>query len=171
MDYFAIANVLKPQGIRGEVKLETYVEDINRFYSFPHIYTQEKGGYVKHMVESGRVYNGFAYLKLADYKDRDAAELLRGQYLYIDRAHAAELPEDANYIADLLGLTVQDDTGRVLGILEDVIQTGGVEVYQVAAGKKKLLFPLAPGVELERNLEQGIILVSAARLSEVAVDA
>ena len=55
--------------------------------------------------------------------------------------------------------------------MEDVIQTGGVEVYQVAAGKKKLLFPLAPGVELERNLEQGIILVSAARLSEVAVDA
>ncbi len=42
MDYFAIAKVLKPQGIRGEVKLETYVEDINRFYSFPHIYTQEK---------------------------------------------------------------------------------------------------------------------------------
>ena len=99
------------------------------------------------------------------------AEQLRGQYLYIDRAHAAELPEGANYIADLLGLTVQDDTGRVLGILEDVIQTGGVEVYQVAAGEKKLLFPLAPGVELERNLEAGIILVSAARLSEVAVDA
>lgn len=66
---------------------------------------------------------------------------------------------------------MQDDTGRVLGILEDVIQTGGVEVYQVAAGEKKLLFPLAPGVELERNLEAGIILVSAARLSEVAVDA
>ena len=82
MDYFAIAKVLKPQGIRGEVKLETYVEDINRFYTFPHIYTQRKGEYVKHMVESGRVYQGFAYLKLADCKDRDMAEQLRGQYLY-----------------------------------------------------------------------------------------
>lgn len=171
MEYFAIAKVLKPQGIRGEVKLETYVEDINRFYHLPHIYTQQGKDYVKHAVQSGRVYNGFAYLQLVDCTDRNQAELLRGQYLYIDRAHAAQLPEDANYIADLLGLTVQDDAGNVLGVLDDVIQTGGVEVYQVVSEERTLLFPLAPGVELERDLERGVILVSAERLKEVAVDA
>ena len=171
MDYFAIAKVLKPQGIKGEVKLETYVEEIDRFSNLTHLYTQQDGKYIKHLVESGRVYRGFAYVKLSDCADRNAAELLRGQLLYIDRAHAAELPENANYIADLLGLTVQDDNGHILGILEEVILTGGVEVYQVASKEKKLLFPLAPGVELERDLEKGIILVSAARLEEVAIDA
>ena len=169
MEYFAIAKVVKPQGIRGEVKLETYVEDPQRFSTLPHIYTEQGGAYVKHEVTSGRLYRGFAYLKLADYPDRNAAETLRGQYLYIDRAHAAELPEGANYIADLLGLRVEDDEGHVLGRLEDVLQNGGVDVYQVSDGERTVLFPLAPGVELERDLENGVIRVSAARLKEVAV--
>ena len=169
MEYFAIAKVVKPQGIRGEVKLETYVEDMQRFSTLPHLYTEQNGVYVKHEVTSGRLYRGFAYVKLADYPDRNAAETLRGQYLYIDRAHAAELPEGANYIADLLGLRVEDDEGAFLGRLEDVLQNGGVDVYQVSDGEKTILFPLAPGVELERDLEQGVIRVSAARLKEVAV--
>ena len=117
MEYFAIAKVVKPQGIRGEVKLETYVEDMQRFSTLPHLYTEQNGVYVKHEVTSGRLYRGFAYVKLADYPDRNAAETLRGQYLYIDRAHAAELPEGANYIADLLGLRVEDDEGAFLGRL------------------------------------------------------
>ena len=145
MEYFAIAKVVKPQGIRGEVKLETYVEDMQRFSTLPHLYTEQNGVYVKHEVTSGR------------------------QYLYIDRAHAAELPEGANYIADLLGLRVDDDEGAFLGRLEDVLQNGGVDVYQVSDGEKTILFPLAPGVELERDLEHGVIRVSAARLKEVAV--
>ena len=169
MEYFAIAKVVKPQGIRGEVKLETYVEDMQRFSTLPHLYTEQNGVYVKHEVASGRLYRGFAYVKLADYPDRNAAETLRGQYLYIDRAHAAELPEGANYIADLLGLRVEDDEGAFLGRLEDVLQNGGVDVYQVSDGEKTILFPLAPGVELERDLEHGVIRVSAARLKEVAV--
>ncbi len=169
MEYFAIAKVVKPQGIRGEVKLETYVEDMQRFSTLPHLYTEQNGVYVKHEVTSGRLYRGFAYVKLADYPDRNAAETLRGQYLYIDRAHAAELPEGANYIADLLGLRVEDDEGAFLGRLEDVLQNGGVDVYQVSDGEKTILFPLAPGVELERDLEQGVIRVSAARLKEVVV--
>ena len=53
--------------------------------------------------------------------------------------------------------------------LEDVLQNGGVDVYQVSDGEKTILFPLAPGVELERDLEHGVIRVSAARLKEVAV--
>ena len=170
MDYFAIAKVLKPQGIKGEVKLEAYVDDIQRFYHLPHVYLKGKRGYEKHEVQSGRVYNGFAYLKLADYTDRNEAELLREQYVYIDREHAAELDEDENYIADLIGLTVRDDEGNVLGVLDDVIPTGGIEVYQVK-GEKTVLFPIAPGVELVRNLGEGYILVSAARLREVAIDA
>lgn len=169
MEYFAIAKVVKPQGIRGEVKLETYVEDMQRFSTLPHLYTEQNGVYVKHEVTSGRLYRGFAYVKLADYPDRNAAETLRGQYLYIDRAHAAELPEGANYIADLLGLRVEDDEGAFLGRLEDVLQNGGVDVYQVSDGEKTILFPLAPGVELERDLEHGVIRASAARLKEVAV--
>lgn len=169
MEYFAIAKVVKPQGIRGEVKLETYVEDMQRFSTLPHLYTEQNGVYVKHEVTSGRLYRGFAYVKLADYPDRNAVETLRGQYLYIDRAHAAELPEGANYIADLLGLRVEDDEGAFLGRLEDVLQNGGVDVYQVSDGEKTILFPLAPGVELERDLEQGVIRVSAARLKEVVV--
>ena len=95
-------------------------------------------------------------------------EIKEGYVHTFGKSHA-ELPEGAYYIADLLGLRVEDDEGAFLGRLEYVLQNGGVDVYQVSDGEKTILFPLAPGVELERDLEHGVIRVSAARLKEVAV--
>ena len=49
------------------------------------------------------------------------------------------------------------------------MQTGGVDVYAVK-GERSFLFPAAPGVILERNLETGRIVLDGKRLKEVRVD-
>ncbi|MGI6664083.1 MAG: ribosome maturation factor RimM [Christensenellaceae bacterium] len=170
MEYLEIAVVVKPQGIKGEVKLRAYVDDVKRFLSLPHVYLKQEDTYKMHKVERAWVYKGFAYLKIAGYEDRNAAELLRGISLYIDREHAAT-PEAGHYfIADLLGHTIKDETGHVYGALQDVIQTGGVDVYHVK-GEEEILFPLAPGVVIEIDMAQKEIIVDLKRLSEVMVHA
>ncbi len=170
MDYFRLAKVLKPQGVRGELKLQAYVDSLDRFHSLSHVFLKENGRYSKKTVEKARIYKGFAYIKISGCEDRNAAEHLRGASLYIDRANAAKLPENAYYIADLIGMTVVDTEGRTLGTLHEVIRTGGVDVYHVK-GEKDILFPLAPGVQKQVDLQNKKIHVDAARMTEVAIDA
>ena len=170
MDYFRLAKVLKPQGIRGELKLQAYVDDPNRFFELSHVYYKENGRYVKKSVEKVRLYKSFVYIKIFGCDDRNAAEFFRGVFFYIDRANAAKLPENSYYIADLIGLAVIDTLGRPLGVLQEVLQTGSTDIYRVA-GEKEILFPVAPGVLAEVDLEKKQILVDAKRLKEVGIDA
>lgn len=170
VEYFRLAKILKPQGIKGEVKLKPYADDLSRFLELPHVYLKRQGAYEKREVTASRIYKQFAYIKMRGCDDRNTAETLRGQYLYIDREHAAKLPEGASYIADLIGLRIVDRQGAELGTLAEVIQSARVDIYSVE-GKKNFLFPLAPGVVIKKDLEAGEIVVDEGRLAEVSVDA
>lgn len=52
------------------------------------------------------------------------------------------LQRDEYFIADLIGLKVQDEDGKELGTVKDVIETGANDVYEVEmADGKSLLLP------------------------------
>jgi len=168
-DYFELGRVLKPQGIRGEIKIEAYTDDMSRFAGLPHIYLEREGVYIKKTVEKARIDSRAAYLKLNGIDDRDTAETLRGQFLYIDRENAAPLPEGAYYIKDLVGLDIIVGEEK-LGILKDILQTGAADVYIVAMSSGgTCMFPSAPGIFLEKDVAGGKLVVNADRLKEVAV--
>ena len=166
-EFFELGRILKPQGIRGEVKIEAYTDDTHRFDYLDHVYMKVEGEMRKVAVEAKRTDGTFAYLKLQGVADRNAAETMRGKYLYINRENAAKLPEGSHYIEDLIGLEVTDTNGQFLGLLAEVIQTGAADVYRVS-GKRGCMFPCIPQVVLKTDVETGI-LVDAERLQEVCV--
>ncbi len=168
-DYFELGRVLKPQGIKGEVKAEAYTDDTNRFHDLTFVFFKSGGEYAKRELESVRVSGGFAYLKFAGINDRDSAEILRGQYFYIDRANAAKLPPGSHYISDLLGMEVREG-GKKTGVLENILQTGSRDVYVVkldAGGT--LMFPSVDGVFVKKDVENSIMELNGEKLAEVAV--
>lgn len=168
MDYFKLAQVLKPQGIKGELKLKAFTDDLARFGSLKHVFLKKGGEYEERIVCSTRTYKDFVYIKIEGCEDRNTAETLRGVFLYIDRENAAPLPEDAYYIADLEGLSVEDETGKTLGVLKEVLQTGGVDIYSVK-GDKNFMFPAVKHVVLNVDINAGKILLDSTRLKEVAI--
>ena len=62
------------------------------------------------------------------------------------------------YTFQLLGLRVETDEGRMLGTLEDIIQTGAHPVY-VVRGERELMIPAAPEVLKRVDLAAGVITV------------
>ena len=101
--------------------------------------------------------------------DRTQAEKLRGEFLYIDREHSVELPEDANFICDLIGCEGSDTNGRKLGKLVDVMQPGGNDVYVFNGPLGEVLVPALKSVVHEVCVEEKRIVFDAVRLDEVAV--
>ena len=120
-------------------------------------------------VQSKRADASFAYLKLEGIDDRNAADAMRGEALYIDRASAAKLPEGSHYIQDMIGLLVVDTQGKELGRLEEIIKTGASDVLCVSGPSCKIMFPSIAHVVLETDVEAGRILVDAESLKEVCV--
>lgn len=169
-EYFELGRILKPQGVKGEVKLDAFTDDLSRFLDLDFAYFKDaEMGYRRINVEKARIDARYAYLKLQGVESRDDAEMLRGVLLYIDRAHAAKLPEGSYYIQDLVGCRVTDHAGKLLGILQDILQNGAADVYVVKMENGTCLFPSVKHIVLERDVENGIIIVDMQKLAEVAV--
>ena len=118
-------------------------------------------------MEHARTYKQFAFVKIKGVERFEEADLLRGAFLYIDKAHAVK-PEGSHFIADLIGMQVQDRQGKRYGTLNDVLQTGATDIY-VVAGDCNFLFPAAKHVVLDIDETARVILIDETRLREVAV--
>ncbi len=167
--YLMIGEVLRPQGVRGEVKVKPYAADMDLFLTWTTLYLQRDGAYQPIKAHCSRVHDGFAYITLGDATTREEAEALRGAQLWIDRAHASELPEDACYISELIGCRAVDETGEEIGVLTDVLQYGAVDTYVFKTPRGIMMAPALKRVFPRVEIEQGLIAVVRQALNEVAV--
>ena len=167
--HIMIGEIVKPQGVRGEVKVRPITCDFTRFEGMEDAFFKRGEEYIPVKLKVNRVTPDGIYLIVNDTADRNEAEKLRGEFLYVDRAHSVELDEDENLICDLIGLKGMDDAGAEVGKLDDVMQPGGNDVYVFHGPRGEVLVPALKSVVLKVDLEAGIMLLSAERMAQVAV--
>lgn len=167
--YMMVGEVLKPQGVRGEVKVKCYNAYPDDFMDWETLYLKKGETYEPITSACSRVTDSFAYLTLGDSASMNDAERQRGFQLYIDRAHANELDEGEVYVADLLGCTAVDEKGNEIGVLKDVLQYGTVDTYVFKTKKGDMMAPALLKVFPTVDVENKRILVDSERLAEVAV--
>ncbi len=168
-EYLMIGEVLKPQGIRGEVKVKPFAANHEDFLIWKTLYVKKGETYEAVKARCSRVHDGFAYVTLGTCATMEDAEKLRGTQLWIDRAHANPLEEDEVYVSDLLGCEGIDEEGKSIGILEDVLQHGVVDVYVFRQKGKTVMAPALKAVFPTVDVREKRISVVRARLNEVAV--
>ena len=167
--HLIIGEITKPQGVRGEVKLRPITCDIERFDGLENVFLKKGDTYIPRTVRVSRIEPEAVYMYFDGVADRDAAEKLRGELVYVDRAHAAELPEEAEFICDLIGLEGITDTGKSLGKLKEVLQPGANDVYVFVGAMGEVLVPALKSVVLSVDHEARVMHLDGKRLSEVAV--
>lgn len=165
--FLMIGQIIKPQGVRGEIKVLPMTDDAERYYDLEYAYLDEQGE-KKVEVTGARIREGFVYLTIEGVTDRDQAERMRNLFLYIDRANAAPLPEGRYYISDLIGMKVVNEVGEELGRLVDVMQAGGNDVYEVK-GARVFRFPALKRVMRSVDVEGEVMTLDSAVLPEIAV--
>lgn len=158
-----VGKILKPQGIRGEIKILPLTDEIERFKSVKYLIV--KGQALP--VLSLRIMDNYVYAKLDGIVDRNEAELLRDEYVSVKRVDAVKLDEGRYFIVDLLGCEIWSE-GVKLGILDDVLQNTRTDVY-VVKGDKNLMFPVVDGLIISTDVVARRIEVSKDRLKEVVV--
>ena len=110
-EYLLIGQVLRPQGVKGLVKVRPDTDDPGRFEEIEQVYLKNGNQYARAAVEDVSVREDGVYLRLNGAQTRDDAEKQRDLMLYVDRAHAVKLAENETFICDLIGCRVVDLQG------------------------------------------------------------
>ena len=166
MDRLVIAEVLKPQGIRGELKIKTFTDYPEIVKEFKTVYIDDK----PYKILSFRVgTDGAAYVGLRGIPDRNAAELFRGKLLEGNREDGPQLEEGQYYIVDIIGLSCETEEGEFLGTVVDIRNLAS-DVYTIEKAGKRILFPAVKGVIVKYDLENGKLIVNKKIFDEIAVD-
>jgi 16S rRNA processing protein RimM len=138
-------------GIKGEVKVKTFTESPDRLNAYGTL-TTEDGRTLQ--IAGLRVVKGDdAVVRFAGVGDRNAADTLKGQRLYVPRA-ALPPPEDGEfYHTDLIGLRAEDASGAILGTVNAVHNFGAGDVLELAlaaGGTEFVPFtdPIVPVVDI-----------------------
>ena len=140
-----VGQIVNIFGIKGEVKVTPFTDDINRFDDLKKVYVKTRKEDKLYKVENVRYHKNMVLIKLEGIENPEQAELLKNAYLEIDREDAIPLKEGQYFIVDLIGLDVYTDGGELLGKVDDIYNTGANDIYVVKdeLGKQVLL----PGIK------------------------
>ena len=165
MQRLTIGEVLKPQGIRGELKIKTFTDYPENVKAFKTLYIDG----TPYKILSFRVGNdGAAYVGLRGIPDRNAAELFRGKIIEGEREDAPPLEDGQYYIVDIIGLSCETEEGEVLGVVKDVTNLAS-DVYTIEKAGKSILFPAVKSVIKKVDLDNKKLIVDKAVFDEIAV--
>lgn len=166
MDHYRIAQILRPHGIKGEVKVYPLTDDLARFKRLREAYIERGGQYEAVIVDGSKYVSDAVVLHITGVDDPDQAEKYRGLYLCVDREHAVKLPKGTYFIADIIGCAVVSTDGTELGRVTDVLETNANDVY-VIEGKRRLLVPALKKLLSSVDVESKRIVLDSGVLSEV----
>ena len=165
MERLIIGEVLKPQGIRGELKVKTFTDFPEDVKAFGTVYIDDK----PYKILSFRDGNdGAAYIGLRGIPDRNTAELFRGKKLEGDREDAPALEEGQYYIVDIIGLSCETEEGEVLGVVKDIKNLSS-DIYTIEKAGKSILFPAVKGVIVKVDIDEKKVIVNKSVFDEIAV--
>jgi 16S rRNA processing protein RimM len=119
--------VLGPFGLKGELKVQSLTDNDARFRPKARLWA----GQQPVSVAKSREAQGHLYVTLKGFSDRDSVDRFRHALLQVPESELPPLPEGEYYRFELIGLTVIDRHGQVIGTLDEIIETGANDVYRV----------------------------------------
>ena len=155
--YLIIGRVLKPWGVRGELKIEILTEFPERFASLRQVFIGDDAKL--YPVEHARLHGKSVLLKFKGIDLPEDAEMLRDQLVQVALEDAVKLPEGKLYLYQLIGLRVLTTGGDVLGEITDVLDTGANDVYVVQDGTHEILIPAIEDVVKRIDLERREVII------------
>ncbi len=152
-DYIEAGRIVNTHGVAGEVKLEVWLDSPAFLKSFKRLFIGER----ELAVESARVQKGFLLCRLRGVDDLNAAMALKGRTVSVARADA-KLPKGAFFLQDILGARVQDEEGKEIGRLVEILERPASHIY-VVRGEREHLIPAVPAFIRNTDPENGIVTV------------
>jgi 16S rRNA processing protein RimM len=166
--WVVLAEVTKPHGIRGEVRLKVYNRDSDLLSSQHEVRLSLPDGPGRDVeIEAIREVAGGALLvKLRDVDDRNAAETLRGARIAVRRDAFPLLEPGEFYVCDIVGADIVGPGGP-LGTALDVVSyptADALLVRPLGGAKETVEVPLLDTYVDEVSAERRLVVLKESAL-------
>ena len=159
-EYFEIGQIVNTFGIKGQVKVKPFTDDLERFEELKSVLVEKGKELIEMQIEEVKYQQTVVLLKLKGIEDMNMAEKLKGCYLKIKREDARKLPNDTYFIADLIGLNVYTEDGILLGKVDDIYNNKSNDIYVIKDELgKQILLPAIKDVIKHIDIENEKITV------------
>ena len=157
-DFMSVGQIGKTHGIKGEVKVFSLTDSLERFKTIKDVYID---GEIR-KVEGCKLQADKVILKIEGIDSIEQAETYRNKYLMVKREDAIKLSEGSYYVADIIGCSVLEEDGEELGKVFDVLNTPGNDVYWVK-GKKEVLIPVLKDIIVSIDINKHKIVIKPVK--------
>ncbi len=148
-----------PHGVRGEIRLKSYMQDPSSISGYGPL--ADASGGVYDIVAARLLKEDLLVVRVRGVADRDSAQRLTNLKLYLAREKLPAPAEDEFYCRDLIGLRAETAKGAVLGVIVAVPNFGAGDILEIAppAGET-MLFPFTREVVPEVDIRGGRVIVA-----------
>ncbi len=154
MEKIKIGRIVNVVGLKGAVKIYSYAAESSRFDVLDKVYIEDK----EYKIKSVRHKGNTPILEFHGIENRNESENLRNKDVFMAEEDLEDTEEGEYYIKDLIGSKVMEGD-REVGILEDVMQNGPQDIYDVRGPKGRVLIPGVPQFIKKIDIEAGKIEV------------
>ena len=139
-----IGEILKPFGIRGDVKVESMSDVPGRFEGLETVYlTHQREGAIplKTTVTQVREVNAGYLVRFSAFSTPEEASQFRGAWIQIPMNTELPRAPDTFYQFELIGLRVEDPNGQHMGIVEEILEYPQHHVLVIRNKDTEMLLP------------------------------
>ena len=159
----AIGKIVKPQGVKGEMKIYPADPDLSIYKNVHNIYI-ENGEMIA--IKKLIARQGFLYLTLPNVNDRNVAETYRNKTVYCNQEDIV-LPEDTYFIDDFISKSVVDGEGNYIGTVTDIENYGSADIITILEGDREYTIPFLTSIIIKVTDDN--IIVDKKRYDEVKI--
>ncbi len=157
-----IGEIVKPHGIRGEVKVYSYSEQPENFKHYKKVVLQESAGsgIEIYKVVKSREQGKLAILQLEGVASRETAEALQGRTVWLKKTDLLKLDSDEYYWHQLDTLLVITESGQELGKVSKLFSTPAHDIMVVIGEGHEYMIPVRGDIIRNVDEQEGKITIS-----------
>lgn len=162
MELVAIAKLTKSRGIRGEMVGRILTDFPERFENLTKVFAVCADGETSEIeIEKFWFQKDRIVLRFKGFDSIETAETLRDCEICVPEAEAVALEDGEFFDWELEGCTVKSLEGEKIGVVQELMRTGGTEILVVKSDDKEYLIPFAEAICTEVDIENKLIKVDA----------
>ncbi|MBE0409215.1 MAG: 16S rRNA processing protein RimM [Anaerolineales bacterium] len=156
--FLAVGLLRRPHGVHGEILMEVLTDFPERLEPGIRLFISPDHHPVH--LKSVRQHSKGLLVSLVEYQTQEMAGELRNRLLMVRVDDRPPLPEGEFYHHQILGLEVYAHSGKLLGVVSEILETGANDVYVITKeSRQDLLLPVTDEVILDVDLEAGVLRV------------
>lgn len=160
LEYFKIGKIVTTRGLKGELKVYSHTDEIERFLDLDYFYIGKDRESKYYIDKASIISNNMAVIKIKGFDTVESVQKLISKFMFVDRENSYKLDEDEMFIVDMIGMEVKTESGYIIGELTDVLQYTANDVYVVKSKEgKEYLIPATYEIVPEINQEENYIIV------------